>query len=846
TNNKLTQTQLWVSGVAVPQLKTTYGYDAYGNINSIIDAKNQTTQILFDTRKRPVEITDALAQISYRRYTEKKLTEVERGATVAAGAGQVRQFTYTTQGFLNGVKEKKDDGTFQTVYAATFNSDGQKLTTITYRNGTTYTTAYVYDAKGRLIKETDPNNNVTQYAYDMFGNMKQSTDAKSRITLYTYDALNRLIKTENNGVNPSAITIMSYDAVSNLLSVTDPENKTTSYAYDALSRQTKITQPLGQFTKYVYNTAGQLNYKLDARGLKTSFQYYAWGPIYRVEYYPSETSTTLSKRVEFAYDNNANLLSVIDSTLGATPMYTFTYDALNRVNATTAKYIAGVDIVSTNTYDRYGNRNRFTLQDTASAQSDFTYNKLNQLSGIALAGTQNFTATYIPDAGLIQKLTYPSAVTAENIFNNASALSSLTIKNTLGTLDALTYTYANGMTISNINSTRDGGLHTYAYDGLDQLTQVTHPAGFGLANEAYQYDKVGNRDLPSDLTIYQYDNNHRITQSPGLLQYTYDTAGNQTGRSDGVVMTYDTDNRLISYTKGTTSATYVYDPFGRRIKKTVNGVVTFYVWDGGQLSAEYSATGVRQKRYAYLPDSFDPIQVQDANGIYNVHSDHLGTARFLTDSAQKIVWSAKQSAFGEMLVNEDPDANGVAITYNLRFAGQYLDKESGLHQNYFRDYDPSIGRYIQSDPIGLEGGINTYLYAEGNPNSYIDPTGELGLAGAVIGAVVEVGVQAYKNYSKGCDLLDPDNYDWWDVGVSAAVGAFAPGWGSVGKTAWGSGRAIGTLSSQATNTAGRAAKIAGRIAKHKNKIRDAVATQTAYQGAKAVGKAGNGSCECGK
>ncbi|MES2676063.1 MAG: RHS repeat-associated core domain-containing protein [Pseudomonadota bacterium] len=724
TNNKLTQTQLWVSGVALPQLKTNYGYDAYGNVNSITDAKTQTTNVVFDVQQRPIQITNALAQINYQRHTENNVTEEERGATAAGGAGQVRQFSYTAQGWLNGVKEKKDDGTFQTVYAATFNSDGKELTSVSFRNGTAYTTTYVYDAQGRLTRETDSGSNATQYAYDMFGNVKQITDAKNRITVYTYDALSRLIKTENKGVTPSAITTMSYDAAGNLVSITDPENKTTTYAYDALSRQTLVTQPLGQITKYVYDTTGELKYKLDARGLKTSYLYYAWGPIYRVEYYPSETSTTLTKRVEYAYDNNANLLSVIDNTLSATPIYTFTYDALNRVNATTAKYIAGVDIVTTNTYDRYGNRSRFTLQDTATVQSDFTYNKLNQLSAIALAGTQNFTPTYFTDAGLIQKLTYPSAMTSENTFDNAGALASITIKNTSATVDALTYSYTNGMTISNINSTRDGGGHAYIYDGLDQLTQVTHPAGFGVANETYQYDKVGNRDLPSDATIYQYDNNHRITQSPGLLQYTYDAAGNQTGRSDGVVMTYDTDNRLLSYTKGTTSATYLYDPFGRRIKKTVNGAVTFYAWDGAKLSAEYSATGVRQKRYAYLPDSSNPIQMQDANGTYNVHSDHLGTARFLTNSTQQIVWSSKQAAFGDMVANEDPDANGTNVIYNPRFAGQYADKESGLYYNYSRDYDPSIGRYIESDPIGLAGGINLYLYALGNPNRYTDWNGQ--------------------------------------------------------------------------------------------------------------------------
>jgi RHS repeat-associated protein len=93
-----------------------------------------------------------------------------------------------------------------------------------------------------------------------------------------------------------------------------------------------------------------------------------------------------------------------------------------------------------------------------------------------------------------------------------------------------------------------------------------------------------------------------------------------------------------------------------------------------------------------------------------------------------VVWKAAYTPYGSAVVDEDPDGDGTAVTFNIRFPGQYFDAETGLHYNYFRDYDPSTGRYIESDPIGLAGGLNTYSYAWENPLSIIDPTGLLGLA----------------------------------------------------------------------------------------------------------------------
>ena len=95
----------------------------------------------------------------------------------------------------------------------------------------------------------------------------------------------------------------------------------------------------------------------------------------------------------------------------------------------------------------------------------------------------------------------------------------------------------------------------------------------------------------------------------------------------------------------------------------------------------------------------------------------------ISDANQQVVWRWKSEAFGLTPANEDPDGDGVGFVFNLRFAGQYYDTETGLHYNYFRYYDPRIGRYITSDPIGLNGGLNTYAYVAGNPLVQIDSKG---------------------------------------------------------------------------------------------------------------------------
>lgn len=119
-----------------------------------------------------------------------------------------------------------------------------------------------------------------------------------------------------------------------------------------------------------------------------------------------------------------------------------------------------------------------------------------------------------------------------------------------------------------------------------------------------------------------------------------------------------------------------------------------------------------------------PVSAPAPLALYFVHTDHLNTPRLVADAVGTTVWRWEQAEpFGSNPADQDPDGNSVAFDLPLRLPGQRYDQETGLHYNYFRDYDPSIGRYGESDPIGLRGGLNTYVYAGARPLLYSDPNG---------------------------------------------------------------------------------------------------------------------------
>jgi len=171
------------------------------------------------------------------------------------------------------------------------------------------------------------------------------------------------------------------------------------------------------------------------------------------------------------------------------------------------------------------------------------------------------------------------------------------------------------------------------------------------------------------------------------------------------------------------SATYTYDPFGRRVKKDVAGEVTYYLYSDEGLIGEYDASGSLEKGYGWKPNGIwgtDPVFMTEGGSYYFYRNDHLGTPQKLIDENGNVVWSAEYTAFGEAIV--DPAST---VENNLRFPGQYFDEETNLHYNWNRYYSSEEGRFTQPDPISFLGGDeNLYRYVENSVPNFFDPLGD--------------------------------------------------------------------------------------------------------------------------
>jgi len=283
----------------------------------------------------------------------------------------------------------------------------------------------------------------------------------------------------------------------------------------------------------------------------------------------------------------------------------------------------------------------------------------------------------------------------------------------------------------------------------------------------YNYDDVGNRSVEtrdgSNTTLYTYSTtSNKLNSSSGAStnSFSYDNNGNTQARNS-ISFSYDDTNRMTQAVNGSLTTNYAYDGKGQRVLKNTNGVISLYIFDkDGKLIAEADATGAIQKEYIYFAGR--PLALIDysiGGGINYYHLDHLGTPQTLTDQNQTVVWNAYYEPFGVVNITVNTLEN------NLRFPGQYYDGETGLYYNYFRDYDPSLGRYTTSDPLGLLDGVNTYVYVKSNPIIYKDIMG-LSVAACMnaaknrLSSCLNIALSLYRsmqnNFTETCEIVCGD------------------------------------------------------------------------------------------
>ena len=651
-------------------------------------------------------------------------------------------------------------------------------------------------------------NTTTQFQYDANGNLTQITDPLQQVTDQLIDPLNRVQQQQQPAPTSGAArpTIAyTYDGRDQLSSVKDPRSLVTQYTNDGLGNQTALASPDTGSTQRTFDLGGNLTRSTDSRNQTTTYAYDALNRLTSIIY---GSGTPAASTTTFEYDGGTSgapnaighLTRMVDDA-GNTRYY---YNGFGRLQ-NKVQYVkeSGVILTLAHTYGTSGSTNGKlqTLTYPSGNSITSTYDAAGRISSLTLSPTapSGGRVTGTAKIPLLTSIGYqPFGLPISWRWGNSNTTSVNTYARGIdkdgriisfplgnGVNNGLTRTLTYDASSRIVSMTHSGtGTGTFApanfdqsfqYDSLNRLTGITST---GLGNQAFTYDASGNRTA-AEFGANSYANtisatSNRLTSTTGpapAKTNTYDAAGDLL--TDGTIRyTFDARGRRTSALIGTNTVNYRYNGIGQRVLKI--GPTSLlptgkqhYVYDGdGHLIGEYDATGTLIQETVYLGDMPVATLKQTVTGtapstvttthIYYVYADQTNTPRVITQAIDnKMVWRWDGAdPFGLKQPNDSP-TKLAHFVYNPRFPGQLYDKETNLHYNYFRDYDPQQGRYVESDPIGLTGGINTYSYVGGDPLQYADPSGNMALpvaAGLGIGLVIlstPQGQQAATDFATG-------------------------------------------------------------------------------------------------
>jgi RHS repeat-associated protein len=710
--------------------KCTTGFQC-GQVRTVTNALNQT--VTFDTYNahgQPLTMTDANGVITVFTYDARQRLSSRRVGS------ETTTFSYWPTGLLK--KVTLPDGSFlQNTYddahrlvniedaegnrvQYTLDKMGNRIAENTYDPSGVLarTRAHVFNSLNQLWKQVPAAGTAavtTVFAYDGAGNLQSSSAPLGRGITTQYDERNRLRQVTDAA---NGVTTLDYDANDNLISVTDPRQLITSYQYTGFGERKAVISPDTGTTTSTFDSGGNLKTRKDARNVTATYKYDALNRPISITY-PDATFS-------FSYDAGANGVGRMTGAADANHSLAFTYDEQGRI-ASKTQIVSGLTRTVRYTYTN-GN---LTSMVTPSGQTlAYTYSS-GRVASVSVNGSLILSGVAYEPFGPVRQWTWSNG--RGSLVRTFDRDGNITQISTAG--EVLAYDHDDATRIRGISNGSSSALSwTYAYDNLDRLASATSPS----RNERWTYDANGNRVTQAGTAPATFSNalsisltSNRVSALSGSRSnvYAYDSAGS---------LTSETNAYRAIVSSSPVTATYRYNALGQRVMKTVGSVATHFIYDeSGHLLGEYASNGALIQETVWLGDiPVATLRPKSGGGveIFHVHTDHLNAPRKVTRAADGVlVWRWDPAPFGDTQPNENPRSAG-AFRYNLRFPGQYYDGESGLAYNYFRDYDPALGRYIESDPIGLAGGRNTYAYVAGNPVSAID---WLGLVWKFVGWQIE-------------------------------------------------------------------------------------------------------------
>jgi RHS repeat-associated protein len=726
--------------------KTSFNYASDGALIKITDALSHSTQITTHTGGGyPLTISDPNNVVTTNLYDggQRLLT-----STLATGAGHlITTWGYDTAGNLASL-EKPDGSKLSYVHdtahrltgitdllgnSITFTLDALGDTKLAHTKNSTGTLTLqhsaTFDALGRMLTDVGGMSQTTTYTYDKDSNvLTVEPPAPSGTVTMTYDALNRL--STSTDPSPGGTTTTTWDTHNRLLSVKDANSHTTSYVYDGFGDRTQTASPDSGTTVFRYDPDRNLTQRVQPGGLTRNATFDALDRSLTVAY---TGDTTLN--VSNTYDQTGHGFGVgrLTSATDQVGSLTLTYDERGNVTKE-IRTPTGLSALNTS-----------TTFDGASNVSSITYPSGNLVS-YGRDSMGEVTSVTSKPSGASSATNIATGITYEPFGPVAGLTFGNGIKGTYGydldyrpttrkdigsaTVQNLAYAYyANDSVHTITDALNAANTQTLNYDNHDRLTSAVSGTG-GYGTFSFTWDPVNNiKTQVINGTTTTYDLKAGTNQLASIVtgSTTENVASTPTGNINTLkegsttleTLTYNKANQLSGASTSTHSASYAFDEFGKRIKEvgSTTGTTTLQYDRDNNLLTDTDGAGHSRVDYIYLNGTPIGTYQPSNNKFYFISTDRLGTPQKVTDSTKTVQWTATYQPFGYT----GTGASG--IVQNLRLPGQEWEMESGLNHNGFRDYATTLTRYVQSDPIGLKAGMNTYQYANGNAFKFVDPKG---------------------------------------------------------------------------------------------------------------------------